>query len=675
VTRLQNQWYLSSNDDRTSGKNMEAMGSTSRSVSGASNYRQRIAEALSFLKEHKPDRAITAFHQALAIRPDHVQFDHHYYLGISYQQTGQLEKAAACYRQALETTPHSDEIYLILAGCLQAQNDSNGAQHCYRQVLRNDPSHPKAAFSLGTLYLQQNKIDKALKWLLRARDAKPDWGLLQNNLGRAFLLKNDQKRAHACFQKALREAPNQAEVWFNLADIYAKTGELELAVSHYSKALELDPAMIAAHNNMGNVLKELKRYDEAIVAFQKVVALAPDLAQGHYNLGGVYRLNEDYENAVGHLSKAIQLQPDYADAWNNLALTCKNVGDLDRSVTYFNRALKINPDHAEARWNRSFVHFLKGNWPDGWQDFEARFKIPQWRTIYPHQINGWRWDGAPIPDKTLLVHDEQGLGDTIQFSRMLPWARERCKRLILETREELIPLLQNNPAIDGIIVRSATDPPSTHFDAYIPLMSLARLARITPQQQMQISAYIIADIERANQWEERLPKGRIRVGVVWAGRPQHGNDANRSLNFTQLAPLFRNNDIQFIGLQKGPAAEQAMIGHWPNFHNIGSSLENFADTAAVLSRLDLLITVDTAVAHLAGAMGGPVWVLIPFIPDWRWGMEGEATAWYPGMRLHRQHRPKEWGPVIVRMGHQLEKLAQDVRRRDIGPAAGSSLTS
>ena len=670
MSSFQNQLCLSSDCGCNAGTNTEATESKSRSVPGNPDYRRLTKKALCLLKEGKPDLAITAFHQALAILPDHAQFDNHYYLGIALQQTGQFEKAANCYRQALDFNPNSDEIYLTLAGCLQAQSDNLGAEQCYRQVLRKDPSHPKAAFGLGTLYLLRNDTDEALRWLLRARDTKPDWGLLQNNLGRAFLLKNDQKRALECFQKALLEAPDQAEIWFNLAEIYAKTGRSELAISHYSKAIQLDPAMIAAYNNIGNVLRESQRYDEAIAAFQKVLALAPELAQGHYNLGGVYRLVEDYEKAVGHLSTAIQLMPDYADAWNNLALTCKNMGDLDRAITYFNHALQIDPELAVARWNRSFVNFLLGNWSDGWQDFEARFDVPHWRTIYPHRIDGTLWDGTPIPGKTLLVHDEQGLGDTIQFARLLPWARQRCGQLILETRKELIPLLHNNPAIDQVIVRSAIQPPSTHCDAYIPLMSIARLAQITPQNQAGTSSYISAEKEKTTQWKQRLPNGRIRVGVVWAGRPQHGNDANRSLDITQFTPLFRNRAIQFIGLQKGPATAQAKAGQWPNFDNIGPALESFADTAAVLSQLDLLITVDTAVAHLAGAMGRPVWVLIPFIPDWRWGMWGDTTPWYPGMQLHRQHRPKDWEPVIERIRLQLEKLLQNAGQRDIIPATG-----
>jgi hypothetical protein len=252
------------------------------------------------------------------------------------------------------------------------------------------------------------------------------------------------------------------------------------------------------------------------------------------------------------------------------------------------------------------------------------------------------------------------LGDTIQFSRLLPWARQRCEHLILETREELIPLLQNNPAIDRIIVRSKTRPPTTQFDYYIPLMSIARLARITPQALSGTSPYDVAvGKQKSAQWQCRLPMGNPRVGLVWAGRSQHSNDTNRSCNISQFATLFNHADIHFVGLQKGPAAAQAENGRWSNFKNIGPVLEDFGDTAAVLSQLDLLITVDTATAHLAGALGRPVWVLIPFVPDWRWGMHGDTTAWYPTMRLYRQHRPKDWVSVIDRINCQLQKLRME----------------
>ena len=621
---------------------------------GDMDYGELVSSGHQFLKKNRPDLAAQVYTNALQVMPDDPES--HYGLGLASQQTGDLEKAAGCYRQALVLKPDSVNVLMTLAACLQAQSDDSGAEKCYRQILEAHPEHAQAAFCLGTLYLHHNRIDEALQWLLKAFASEPDWGLLNNNLGRAYLLKGDENQALSHLNRATRQSPDLAEAWFNLGEINTKAGRYAQAVTGYQKAVRIDPGMIAAHNNMGNALKESKRYTEAIAAFEQVLQLDPLLPQGHYNLGGAYRLLENHSKAIAHLSQAIQLKPDYADAWNNLALTFKNLGDLDRAMKYFSHALQIDPELSPARWNRSFVHFLMGNWIEGWQDFEARFDVPQRRSIYPHRIDGTQWDGTAIPGKTLLVHDEQGLGDTIQFSRLLPWARQRCGHLILETRPELIPLLRENPGIDRFIVRSDMQPAGIDFDRYIPLMSIARLAGITPQHLIGAIPYITATKEKISRWRSRLPQNAARVGLVWSGRPQHGNDANRSCDISQFAPLFGNKNIQFVGLQKGPAAAQAEPAPWPNFENFGSSLDDFTDTAAILSQLDLLITVDTAVAHLAGAMGKPVWVLIPYIPDWRWGMRGTTSPWYPSMQLFRQHRPKDWKPVIDQINSHLKKL-------------------
>jgi hypothetical protein len=296
-----------------------------------------------------------------------------------------------------------------------------------------------------------------------------------------------------------------------------------------------------------------------------------------------------------------------------------------------------------------------GNWSDGWQDFEWRFRVPHWRTIYPHRISGKQWCGDPIKKQTLLVHDEQGLGDTLQFIRYLPWARERCGRLIFETRSELAPMLEKTLGIDELIIRSSDGPPVVAFDQYVPLMSLGRILNVDPNRMPPTEAYIGASGEKAAQWGQRVPAGVLNIGLVWAGRPEHGNDANRSCRLEQFAPLFDLPGFNFIGLQKGQAAAEAeQIPGGEKFQNLGPELKSFSDTAGLMQHLDLVLTVDTSVAHLAGAMGRPVWVLIPFLPDWRWGMNAAETGWYPTMRLFRQSKPKDWNPVIGQIRHFLQ---------------------
>jgi hypothetical protein len=318
--------------------------------------------------------------------------------------------------------------------------------------------------------------------------------------------------------------------------------------------------------------------------------------------------------------------------------------------------LAIDPELAVARWNRSFVLFLQGDWLSGWKDFEWRFKIPKWRTLYPHRIPGKKWDGRPVPDQVLIVHDEQGLGDTLQFVRYLPLARQCCGRLILETRPELIPLLNGMAGVDQFLARSSDGPPAVPFDRYIPLMSLPGLFETSPDTVPFTSPYIKAPEEKIEYWSNHLPNDRFKIGLVWAGRPEHANDANRSCCLEQLSILFDLSRFHFVSLQKGPAAKQiAFYQNRNNFSHIGEQLNDFADTAGVIMNLDLMITVDTSVAHLAGAMGKPVWLMLPVIPDWRWGMRGSTTPWYPTMTLFRQIHPKNWSAVIEHIRSGLMK--------------------
>jgi predicted O-linked N-acetylglucosamine transferase (SPINDLY family) len=609
--------------------------------------------AVDHQQKGKIAEAAAVYEKALQIAPH--RWEGQFNLGVCYNQLGDHGKAARCYRRALAIHPQWPEAIFNLARSLEWISDIPGAEAQYRVLLKFQPTHAGAMFHLGTLNLRQNRSEKALGWYRRALALAPDWAILHNNMGKALLAMDDPARAAGHFERACRLDPDLAEAWFNRAELHHRAGRWEKAVECYQKAILRQPHMSAAYNNMGNALKQLKRFPQAIEAFSKVVQLEPDLAEGHYNLGSACRLDEQYEEALKHLGKAVQLRPSYAEAWNNLALTCKNFGEMDHALTYFNRALHIDPELAVARWNRSFVHLLKGNWQQGWRDFECRFDLPKWRSIYPHRIAGRRWDGSDVPDKSILVHDEQGLGDTFQFLRYLPHVRKKCRRVIFETRKELVDLLAGSPGIDQIVVRSAKAPPSVAYDLYFPLMSLAGLLGTSPENIVNTGPYITAPEDKVKEWKKRLPGQGAKVGIVWAGRPEHLNDANRSCTIDDISTLFQMKEIHYIGLQKGPAAALVENLNCTNFANIGDNLNSFADTAGVIANLDLVISVDTSVAHLAGAMGVPTWVLIPFIPDWRWMMHGQRTPWYNSMRLFRQQRPKDWRAVACTVRANLEK--------------------
>lgn len=627
------------------------------------DWRTQFENASAHHAMGRVDEAMAGYQAALALRPDLVEA--HFNLGLIHLSRDRYQAAIDAYLTALSLKPHWPEAHFNLAQAYEQAGVPEAAVIAYERALELKSDYYEACYNLGCHLLRTTRYDLAVQRLTQATRLKSTCSEAYNNLGQAYEGLNDFEAAEKCYAIAHAMDPSMLEACFNLAQRKKASGQLDEAAALYGQAVARHPDSAAAANNLGNIYREQERYEEAIACYRQVVALEPGLAEGYYNLGSALRLNESFQEALIQLHKAVQLRPDYADAWNNLALTLKNIGDLDRSLKCFNRAVNLNPELAVARWNRSFVHLLKEDFHAGWSDFEWRFRIPQHKTIYPFHLEGERWLGQAAPEATILVHDEQGLGDTLQFVRYLPLLKARCGKVLLETRAELLDLLQRNRIADQIIVRSADGRPKAAYDFYIPLMSLPGLFQASAQTIPKDVPYVVADRKKAEQWRDKLAAPGLKVGLVWSGRPQHGNDRNRSCRLADLMPLLQIPGIHFVGLQKGVGAEQAeALPPGIDFINIGDDLKDFGDTAAVLANLDLLISVDTAVIHLAGAMGRPAWVMIPFIADWRWGMYRQDCLWYPTVQLFRQERPKDWPGVVNQMRQRLLEIVKDSKSRD-----------
>lgn len=478
--------------------------------------------------------------------------------------------------------------------------------------------------------------------------------------------------ALAGFRRVLRLQPGNSQAHCHLADLLGTTGDYTTAAGHYRAALDLDPELAEAHNNLGNTLRILGELPAAIDCFRTLVRLRPNLAEGHYNLGSALLAIGDPEAATDALQEALRLKPGYAEAWNNLGLSCKTLARFPEAIECFSHALRLKPGSAEARWNRAYVRLLTGDFARGWQDFEARYDLDQWRLFYPFRRSSPRWGGQTLPSGTILVHDEQGLGDTLQFVRYLPWVRQRCARVILETQAPLADLLKDLPGVDEVMVRPDAAPVDSGVDAHIALMSLPRIFGTEHSSIPSVFPYIWPDIDKQRRWAARLAGPGVKVGIVWAGRPAHHNDKNRSCRLQQLAGLARLPGLRLLSLQKGPAASQLReLGLHGVIDDLDAELKDFTDTAAVVANLDLLVSVDTSVAHLAGAMARPVWLLVPFIPDWRWLLDRTDSPWYPTMRLFRQDRAGEWGSVLGRVERALRLRFPGMSARGEPTAPGS----
>lgn len=578
-------------------------------------------------------------------------------MGLIHLQRSQWDSAVTCYREALLRNENQAADWYNLAQGLEESGNPDEAAAAYAKAVEIDPGYWQALYNLGRLYLLQGNFEQAGTLYRQCIRLVPGHASVHNNLGKALAGMNRHREAVVCFERACELDPTLGEAWFNLAEILGRGKERKRAISYYQKAIEVQSDPSAACNNLGTLCEKLGDYQKAAGWYMKVLERNPDLAQAHYNLGSVLRLMESYEPALKHLTHAVRLKPDYAEAWNNLALACKNIGALDRALLCFNKAVEYQPDLAVAHWNRSFIHLLKEDYITGWNDFEWRFRLPNWKTIYPLRPITPCWDGSSCARHTILVHDEQGLGDTLQFVRYLPMVRSRCSRTVLETRPELVSLLQNAPGIDQIVERPKNETEQAPCDYHVPLMSLPGIFRTTVETIPADVPYLYADAVKCSKWAPLLSGPGLRIGLSWAGRPQHTNDHNRSCPLSAFLPLLAVPGTRFVSLQKGEAAGQLQqLSHPYEIDDLGGRLYDLSDTAAVMANLDLVITVDTAVAHLAGAMGIPVWVMIPFIADWRWGASGQTSSWYPSLRLFRQPRPKDWSAVLDAIRQELLSL-------------------
>jgi tetratricopeptide (TPR) repeat protein len=577
--------------------------------------------------------------------------------GDALRGTGDNAHAIAWYRRAIDVSPQPAEAYFKLGCCYHDQQELNRAADSYRRAIAAQPDFVEAYYNAGRVYQDMGRMPEAVQCYRTAIDLKPDLAQAHNNLGQIHLSAGETQQAIDCFQRALQGKSDFAEPHFNLAEAFRLLKHPTEAAAHYKAALRLNPSLFGAWNNLGNLLRDQGDLTAAAECFHQVVRLQPDLPEGHYNLGSALKDTGDLEQAVASLRQSLRLQPHHAESWNNLALAYKTRGQFDKALTYFSQALRLKDDLAEAHWNRSFVYLLQGSFEHGWQDFEWRFRLPKWQLAYPFRQPLPRWNGACDPGLRILVHDEQGLGDTLQFVRYLPLVKARCHTVILETRRELIGLLQHVAGADAVVERPSSDRPFTGADCHAPLLSLPMIFGTRPETIPAGVPYIRPEPRKESLWQERLSCPGTNVGIVWAGRPEHQNDRNRSCRLEQFARLAEIPGVRLIGLQKGPAASQAdETALARRVLNLGGELQDFADTAALISHLDLIISVDTAVVHLAGAMGKPVWVLLPFVPDWRWMLNREDSPWYPTMRLFRQHRPGDWPDVFDRLAAALQSM-------------------
>jgi tetratricopeptide (TPR) repeat protein len=438
--------------------------------------------------------------------------------------------------------------------------------------------------------------------------------------------------------------------------LWQEAGRLAEAEESYRRALALQPGHARAHNNLGCVLHMQGKLDAALVEYRRALDLDPGLPQANQNYASIVRDAGALARAADDYRRYTQANPHDAMAFNDLGNTLRELGRYEEALAAYGRALELNPGLAEAHFSRAFVLLLLGDYAAGWKDYEWRWRIPAFNAP-ARRFEQPIWDGSALPGSTILLHAEQGLGDTLQFVRYAPLVAQRCARVVLECQAELKGLMQRVAGVQRVVAQGE---PLPGFAAHAPLMSLPGIFGSTLDNLTWSGPYVHADAARVVVWRDAVApeEARLKVGLVWAGRPQQWDDRKRSMSLSMLAPLAAVGGVAFYSLQKGAAAtEAAAPPAGMRLVDLSARIGDFSDTAALASLLDLVITIDTSVAHLAGAMGLPVWVLTAHAPDWRYHVGREDNPWYPSMRLFRQERDGDWRGAIARVAAALERRA------------------
>jgi tetratricopeptide (TPR) repeat protein len=469
----------------------------------------------------------------------------------------------------------------------------------------------------------------------------------------------DLQEAENIYVKMLHEQPHNADIYFNLGFIYTTKCQFDSAILNYQQALHFNPHLVDAYYNLGSIFQQIGRLDEATDHYQKVLKINPEHAMAYINLGSIFQQKGRFDDAIDFYQKALQFNPKLISGYNNLGLALQEKGQFDEAMSCHQKALSLDQNNATVHFNLGVLLLMYGDLKQGWREYEWRKKFKNYQD---RNFTQPLWDGSEISGRTILIYSEkgfEGFGDTIQFIRYAPLIGNRGAKIIVECQKELKTLLRNVKGVQQVISYGDILP---KFDVHCPFLSLPFVFNTTLEHIPSETPYITVNPLLVQKWRDKIQNDRskLKIGLMWSGDLRHPRSQYRSCSLDIFSPLTEVNDISIYSLQKGQAAEQAKNPpEGMNLMDYTESFNDFSDTAALIENLDLVISVDTGVTHLAGALGKPVWTLLPFVPEWRWLLEREDSPWYPTMRLFRQTSPGNWKSIIARLLDNLhEKIAR-----------------
>ena len=618
------------------------------------------------LAAHQAGRLADAekiYTRILTTRPDH--FDSLHLLGVIFLQRGKHAQAADQIALALERNPGNVFALNNRGSALSELGRFEEALASYDRALALRPDYAEAHSNRGNALKAVRRFADALASYDRALALRPDYAEAHSNRGGAL---HDLKRfteALAACDRAIALRPDYPEALSNRGNTLKELKRFDEALATYDRAIALRPDYAEAHSNRGNVMYELNRFEEALTDYDRALALRPGFAEAHTNRGNAFHELARLDEALAGHDRALTLRPDFAEAYSNRGNTLKELGRFDEALESFARAIAVRPAFADAHFHDALCRLLTGDFLRGWEKYEWRWETDQLRDEKRNFMQP-RWTGSDdIAGKTILLHAEQGFGDTIQFCRYVPLVAQRGARVVLEVEKPLRELMSMLPGVAQIISRGD---PLPDFDVHCPLLSLPLAFATRVETIPARTPYLSVPAGKTSAGRDGLGNhDGPRVGLVWAGNPRkevpNANrvDRQRSIGFDRFAPLFETAGCEFYSLQKGDQAV-AQLRDSPLRRRVidwTEDLHDFADTAALIENLDLVIAVDTSVAHLAGALGKPLWLINRHNTCWRWLLDREDSPWYPTARLFQQDDTRDWDRVIARVQAALAEHIRD----------------
>ena len=575
-----------------------------------------------------------------------------YLLGTACFQSGLNDEALKYLQESIQLNPNNpyafNNIGVLLKDCHRLQESLDS----FEKALRLKPNYSEAYYNQGLSFHALMRLNQALQSYNDAIATQADYLDAYVNRGNVLQDLGDYVAACSSYRQALQLNPHDAEIDYNLANALKKLRQFNAALYHYDQAIFKKTDYAEAYNNRGNLLRDQKKPEVALKDFNRAIDLKPDFAETYNNRGNVYKDLLQFDFALHDYEYALSLK--HTDALNNRANLLIQRENYQDALSDYARLIDESPDYAEAKWNKGLLHLLLGDFSQGWELYEWRLKKADTAHSYP-QYSLPRWSGTEdLSGKRILVYAEQGLGDVIQFCRYLFRLAELAESVIFEVYPSLRALMSSLNLPLNLVVKGDELP---EFDFYCPLLSLPYAFDTRIDTIPHCIPYLFADPVKHRHWQKLLPAGKVsRMGVVWSGSPKNPNDEQRSIPVSCMAPLWAlplewhclHNEMRF--------EDQLLLDSYPVVKRHMTELQDLTDTAALIACLDLVITVDTCVAHLAGAMGKKVWILLPKVPDFRWMLDREDTPWYGSAVLFRQDQTGDWDGVIKRVAAKLVSL-------------------